>query len=79
MKRRCAMSKLTIQEQLAIVKLQSVWKSTNAIVLKLDAITQEEADMNLADFIEYADQVMEDVEKSMKEHRNFWVKDHLSK
>ena len=79
MKRRCAMSKLTIQEQLAIVKLQSVWKSTSAIVRKLNAVTQEEADMNLADFIEYADQVMEDVEKSMKEHRNLWVKDHLSK
>jgi len=73
------MGKLTIQEQLAIVRLQSVWKSTNAIILKLDAITQEEADMNLADFIEYADQVMADVEKSMKEHRNLWVKDHLSK
>tara|TARA_Y100001972_G_scaffold124778_1_gene174681 strand:+ start:1593 stop:1805 length:213 start_codon:yes stop_codon:yes gene_type:complete len=70
---------MTIQEQLAVVKLQSVWKSTNAIYLKLDAITQEEADMNLAEFIEYADQVMEDVEKSMKEHRNLWVKDHLSK
>jgi len=73
------MDKLTIQEQLAIVRLQSVWKSTNAIILKLDAITQEEADMNLADFIEYADQVMADVEKSMKEHGNLWVKDHLSK
>ena len=70
---------MTIQEHLAVVKLQSVWKSTNAIYLKLDAITQEEADMNLAEFIEYADQVMEDVEKSMKEHRNLWVKDHLSK
>ena len=70
---------MTIQEQLAVVKLQSVWKSTNAIYLKLDAITQEEADMNLAEFIEYADQVMEDVEKSMKEHRNLWVKGHLSK
>ena len=73
------MDKLTIQEQLAIVKLKSVWKSTNAIILKLDAITQEEADMNLAEFMEYADQVMADVEKSMKEHRNLWVKDHLSK
>ncbi len=71
------MDKLTIQEQLAIVKLQSVWKSTNAIVRKLDKITQEEADMNLAEFVEYADQVMADVEKSMKEHRNLWVKNHL--
>ena len=66
------MSNLTIQEALVIAKLQNRWKSSKAIFNKLDEITQEEADMNLYQFVEYADQVMADVEKSMKEHKDAW-------
>lgn len=62
-------------DEVRLACLQKEWKFTNSIFNTLDGITQELADMNLYEFMDYLKKVEENVDKAIqKEGGVDWLK-----